>query len=231
MLPATRSIVLGFSAASLLGISTLGAAPSKAATCTFAQLLEGPTGSCPALTAGDKDLTSFTRNSGIRVLPIVATTGFQNSDTVTFTDIGAGVFDLRFDFLPNPIINRQDINANFTISITQPVFAFDTVSIERDPDGLLDGGALTSARATFSPGPVVTSSLIPAVFGPSSASFEGVVTSTSVNLQLLSLTPLNPINSVTLRITQKTPGPLPILGAGTAFAFSRRIRRRIKSPA
>ncbi|MFN9932605.1 MAG: hypothetical protein ACK55R_06570, partial [Cyanobacteriota bacterium] len=129
------------------------------------------------------------------------------------------------------IINRQDINANFTISITQPVFAFDTVSIERDPDGLLDGGALTSARATFSPGPVVTSSLIPAVFGPSSASFEGVVTSTSVNLQLLSLTPLNPINSVTLRITQKTPGPLPILGAGTAFAFSRRIRRRIKSPA
>lgn len=236
MLPANRSMVLGLSALGLLGITTLGAAPSKAATCTFAQLLEGPTGSCPVLTAGDKDLTGFSRNNGnpviTPVIPVInPSTGFQNNDTVTFSQSG-NQFTLLFNFAPgNPVRNRENINADFTLSITQPVFAFDTVSIERDPDGLFDGGALTGAQATFSPGPVVTSSLIPGLFGPSSASFEGVVTSTSVNLSLLSLTGFNPIQSVSLTFTQKTPAPLPILGAGTAFAFSRRIRRRITSAA
>ncbi len=227
MLPGNRSMVLGLSAVGLLGITTLGAAPSKAATCTFAQLLEGPTGSCPVLTAGDKDLTGFNRNSGIRVLPFpFATNGFQNSDTVTFTDTGTGAFDLTFNFLPSPIINRQRINASFTLDITEPVFVFDTVSITRAPSALFTG-----ARATLTPGPVVTSSSIPAFFGPSSATFNTAVTSTSVNLELLSATPLSAIDSVTLRFTQKTPGPLAILGTGTAFALSRRIRRRVNQSA
>ncbi len=231
MFTLNRSMVLGLSAVSVLGITTLGAAPSKAATCTFGQLLGG---SCPVLTAGDKDLTGFSRNNGspvITFLPIInPTTGFQNTDTVTFTQSG-DLFTLFFDFTPgNPVRNRQDISADFTLSITQPVLAFDTVTINRIPSGF-PGGTLTGARATFSPGPVVTSSLIPGLFGPSSASFEGVVTSTSVNLSLLSLTSISPIQSVSLTFTQKAPGPLPILGASTAFAFSRRIRRRMKSPA
>jgi hypothetical protein len=28
--------------------------------------------------------------------------------------------------------------------------------------------------------------------------------------------------------TQPVPGPLPLLGAGTAFGFSRRLRRRVR---
>lgn len=230
MLLTHRSMALGLSSLSLLGITALGAAPSKAATCTFGQLVGGVCN----LNVGDKVLTNFTRNSGIRFFPIGATNGFQDADTVTLTNLGSGAYDLIFSFLPNPVRNRQNINANFTLSITDPQYAFDTVSISRLPVGL--AGLLTGAQATHAPGPTVTSSSIPALFGPSSGTFNGHVTSTSVNLSLLSLSLFSPINSVALSYTQKAkpkpvPGPLAILGAGTAFAFSRRIRRRVNKPA
>lgn len=45
---------------------------------------------------------------------------------------------------------------------------------------------------------------------------------------MIALDPGSTVSSWTNTISQ-TPGPLPILGAGAAFGFSRKLRRRIKS--
>ncbi|MEB3335489.1 MAG: hypothetical protein VKP70_10955, partial [Cyanobacteriota bacterium] len=39
---------------------------------------------------------------------------------------------------------------------------------------------------------------------------------------------LDGVNAITQTVSQ-VPGPLPILGAGAAFGFSRKLRARIKS--
>lgn len=57
-------------------------------------------------------------------------------------------------------------------------------------------------------------------------SSESLPTSDTTLVSTLSF-PSGSVTSITQTITQ-TPGPLSILGAGTAFGFSRKLRRRIK---
>jgi hypothetical protein len=225
-----RLLPAGLSGLGLLGAAALlgSATPSQAATCTYAQLA-----TC-TLTSGSQTISSFTSNNGTPVIPVTVVTpsaGFQANDTISFTDNGSA-WTMVWNFAPGtPIRNRQAINADFLVNITNPLKVFDTVSISRN------GTATTGADARFnlngpSPGPTIATSVLGPFVGPSTASFAAPVSSTTVSLRLFSLTSAltGNLNSVTLTFTQKqVPGPLPLLGASAAFAYSRRIRRRIKT--
>ena len=53
-------------------------------------------------------------------------------------------------------------------------------------------------------------------------SFTGELTVTGGEIQTVQS------DIITAANTTNVPGPLPVLGAGAAFSFSRRLRRRIK---
>lgn len=64
-------------------------------------------------------------------------------------------------------------------------------------------------------------------FIPSGFPTNDVTVSTAIDI--LSQTAPSSVGSINYTITQAVPGPLPILGAGAAFGFSRQLRRRVKA--
>jgi len=135
---------------------------------------------------------------------------------------------LDVDFEDN-ISNNSGI---FTYSLESSVGTFLLVQIDSDTDGI--GGTTSVTKEVFGaydPGTDTFSNLI------------GTETSTNGSTQIITLTNQN-LPKIYIRDTYSAsgstrldnitnsylvPGPLPLLGAGAAFGFSRKLRGRIKA--
>jgi hypothetical protein len=134
---------------------------------------------------------------------ITAGTGSYSYTTSTIAPPGAGWFDL--------IDIGVDVNGVGTYSVSVTKSIYDT-----SPTGTLLGSITftqTSAGSTKEP----EVNLLDNTYNQLYIVDSYVVSGTDVG-----------IDKVTNTFTQ-TPGPLPILGAGAAFGFSRKLRRRIKA--
>ena len=130
----------------------------------------------------------------------------------------------------------NDVNTDFTIAApTAGTVSFDwnystlDGSPSFDPFGYLLNGAFTKltddSGATTQSGSAFFSVLSGDVFGFRQNTIDSGFGRAS--------TTISNFNGPTAAVPASVPGPLPILGVGAAFAYSRRLRRRInlaKSP-
>lgn len=137
---------------------------------------------------------------------------------------------ILLDFTPNAQITSTKF-LSYDVAITDPDWVFSTA--EADSTVTLLGGT-TTAKFAFT-------GLIPASPGPTLTSTNGSKVATTavndatkinVNTSFVSTVPAQ-YDSISLTFDQRpksttVPGPLPLLGAGAAFAYSRKLRSRIK---
>lgn len=214
---------LGFGKISLTAgisvlLSSICATPSQAATCTFQQITSA--GGC-TLTDGTKSATNITA-SNFFVTPFIGR-GWNANDTVSLTKSGS-IWSFVFDFTPQGSVQAATILASLTLTNTDPGTVFDTISISRTGSTGI-GGLVAGSQAIFSDGPTISTANILGLTGPSSATFTDNVSSTDINFRFLALT--GTLNTTTVTLTERVPTPLPIMGAGIGFAWSRKLRRRI----
>jgi len=217
-------ILKSASAAALMGagLSVSLATPGQAAvSClvTGAQLF-APGYTC---TAGDKIYSNFSILSGGPSLEASGVTVSDNdpNHTISFTgSFAAGnspfSFSYQMDLLPAFIGIREFhlIKTGATTSAT----------------GTNAWTKTLSAVPVTSPGSVVSTEASPG--GESgTGSFSSGVTSAvfTSTLSVSSGEVTNFTDSLTQDRLDRTPGPLPILGAGAAFGFSRKLRRRVSA--
>jgi hypothetical protein len=129
---------------------------------------------------------------------------------------------------------------NYSVALYNPLPGQSFLSYNTDASGSSTGGSLTYSKSlsTIAPGPVS---------GPSTSSegsgggnlvlFAGGETGPVIFSSTLTRTG-GKIDNITDSLNQafdpstnEVPGPLPLLGAGAAFGFSRRLRSRIKQVA
>ena len=212
MTPLSKRI-LGFTTAGAAGLAIFLPGQANAAlNCTF-----GTLGSCSG-TIGKLTFSNFQ-----------ATGSYEAADTITINlSPITGVYVIGNVYNPGasmPLTGNGSLT--FNIAATSG-YAFATASANSDT---LDQGApaftFTSAL-TGLPTNLVSS-------GSSDAdTFNAGVTSTSATISWAQGNPTNEAYASSLRLTTNppsitVPGPLPILGAGAMFGFSRRLRRRVGS--
>ncbi|MFM9088637.1 MAG: hypothetical protein ACKOPT_10955 [Cyanobium sp.] len=148
-----------------------------------------------------------------------------------------------------PTISIDDIISGAVTSCSVGDKTFDFNGLDADLAGgsltiTSNGPLYTLAFGGFSPNPVTATIAftytVDVIVGPekiiSAGASTGTVTptlslpDTSAELTYSNFVNNSPLPSFTNTITQ-TPGPLPILGAGAAFGFSRKLRKRIKQSA
>lgn len=212
-------------AALLLSASTLiNAGESKAVTTCFLSNLSTCT-----LTVGDKvvnnivlmnytpdpfDRIKFTQSLGIWQL----STLFENGTQFLLTPRPKLTFDVTITD-PTKSFKRSELNADVNTTFGGTV-------------GLMNNYSnFTPGSASISPNPLVSMGGM-----PTAANFAGDPKKVSVATEWFT-TGSALINTITSSFTQtdiaipNVPAPLPLLGAGAAFGFSRRLRRRIKTSA
>ena len=203
-------------AVSLLSVRSASAAPLVPPLCWFGSAGGGATTQCTTGTQfelQDKLVTlgalTFGGKSG--------TLGFQYT-SIDPPGLAGDQFSLATDFNPDtngPYSGEFD----YTITITNPNYTFATAAL----DSVVSGGAGTTVIKKI-------------------AGFPDLVSTNGSNVLAV------PVSGTTLSVrniwavsagdvfdnfkdtyTQKTevPGPLPLLGAGAAFGFSRRLRSRV----
>lgn len=206
--------ILGFTTAGAAGLAIFMPGQANAAlNCTF-----GTLGSCSG-TVGKLTFSNFQ-----------ATGSYEAADTISINvSPTSGVYVIGNVYNPGasmPLTGSGSLT--FDIAATSG-YAFATASANSD---LLNQGTpdftFTSAL-TGLPTNLVTSGNND---GPHI--FNAGVTSTSATISWAQGNPTNEAYASSLRLTTNppsitVPGPLPILGAGAMFGFSRRLRRRVGS--
>jgi hypothetical protein len=218
-------------AASLLGAAILavGFSPGKAQTSqvTFEyQELGGDNNTTLEVTDPNLFTGTITYN-GTGIIGVPTGPGFQGVTGIEFGNPPAFSYSLPgfgtsqgsltsfspFFLLGTCPICKNDTSPGEQIQIVEPSSA---ASIQRQ-GSLIDGG-----------GVAIGGNIQAIRFG--STGSPGIITFSAFNLVEASNSISEGTGSITLSFIQDTtgvPGPLPILGASTAFAFSRRLRRRL----
>lgn len=217
---------------SALGATLLGAAPA------FAQASPSP---CPgSLTWADVTVSGFECSVGDKVYSNFRDlTGFtedqRNDLTLSPGNAGPTIHTLVWGFTQqNPTISNL-YSFKYTISIT-------------DPDQYIQEFSTSALASSFGSG-AFTKTLQALI--PAAGTATGVATSannqttTPVGNLSPAVTSYDFLTSITVneieiktyqdRVDQAripgVPGPLPLLGAGAAFGFSRKLRRRVQAAA
>jgi len=207
------------------GGSLVSAGAVRAAECPF----EGSTLTCPTLIPlGDKVFSDF-------VWEVIDPDGVEDifgDIEFKWDQLGAPGFaddiwtvDVDFNEGDGNVVGPASGTFSYLVSIIDPLGAgwrFNTVSHDSDwlngvslSTKLVDyeGGSVELTSANGNPdGPVAIGGKVIAVTDTWSVEADGVIDSFS--------------NTYTQ--TSEVPGPLPLLGAGAAFGFSRRPRSRIR---
>lgn len=169
---------------------------------------------------GDKVYSdfSFTPISG-EAIPTTAPWGFTFSGanhtlSASSLNYGTGKFNYSYKVaLYNPVAGQEFVNYRTQVGSSQVGTNTFTKSLETVVPGSITGPSNSSGgqgnTVGFSSGEV----------GP--IYFSSMVDVTAGKIDTLS-------DSLTQLKGDEVPGPLPILGAGAAFGFSRRLRKRIK---
>ena len=223
-----KAIRLGASAIVVTGtFALIGANPAQAACTGGASNLPGNT--FTSLLGGTYDIGNgfcFTLNSY---------SGFANTDALLPTSSGIGP---ATTISSSPAVSNWDVAGsprtfNYTISRFNSDKVIDryTAALISDVNTNFDSGTFTIATnagpnivsnlvnnsATIASYDIPSPSLTSATFTATLNVTQGVVNNFSGSTRWRDPAPPSPV-----------PGPLPLLGAGTAFGFSRKLRRRIK---
>jgi hypothetical protein len=207
----------------MAGALIFGANPAKAALCgsitTIGDLALEPGASC-TLTSGwtftynpttTLPLTTFFTFSG----SAASTTLSFQADPVNFTTAG----QLTYDFSLSAPVSRH--LTSYSSSITSSVSAADDGSW-----GITSAATGQQALGTYSSPNGVTSTKTYSNTTTLSDSFTGVFALKSGEFTQFTSSFTSALNPPP---PSGVPGPVPVLGAGAAFAFSRRLRRRISA--
>ena len=178
------------------------------------------------------DTNDYTQN------PLGGSLSFQWSDLSALPNYGDDLFSISLDFVPN-LIGPRTGNFEYTIATTAAGYSFRDASLDSNVDYDADlPGNTTVAKRIYDP---VSSTLIASL-----SSVDGFPNSPS-KVPLFDYTEIHVIDewsvvkgdtldnikngfrqNFTLTPPESTvPGPLPLLGAGAAFGFSRRLRSRL----
>jgi hypothetical protein len=225
------------SAAALLlasgAISFVGTAPAQAGVCTgngsstanFSLLLiiSDPSLTC---TVGDKTYSNFSY------------TGFVSSDlaqnVVNMSESGVGGLQHTIGMMNTSGWTSASNTFNYTITVSTPGPTLHQWAATGSSSILGSGftSTVTATNSAPSPNPNGAVNAFTTVGSPStftagtlSSAFTNTFNVTSQGFTSFD----NSVNQSAA--TSSVPGPLPILGAGAAFGFSRRLRSRIKAAA
>ena len=206
--------------AGLLGaaaLSTLGAGSAKAATdcadglCTWAQWTAAIS---DPLIIGDKVFTWLS----------TAVVGDLATGTTTVSAVqpnpGDYLFNLDKDF------TGVAFDFTYAATITTPGFVFNSVDLNSNANSFANPPSVLTATYTFTGGnsPIELKSTNGT---PDLEAVTGGPTTITVNNNYDGNGAIDAMEN-SFQQTTHVPGPLPLLGAGAAFGFSRRIRSRIK---
>jgi len=209
---------IAFAAIATSAISSafvLDAPKAVAASCSYAAFQ----GATCTLTVGDKKLDSISTFS--RYAP-------NALDTISLNQLTSDTYQFQYSFSGGA--NTAGGSFDYAISITDPNKTAGW-TFQNGLSNVTGGGLTPSYFTTVSSTALVSSatsrqsstgSVVSFNSGVNTATFtqSWTVTSGSVSSLGFTLDQLSPGESV--------PGPLPLLGAGTAFGFSRKLRKRIK---
>jgi hypothetical protein len=177
------------------------------------------------------DLAGKTITAGDKILSDISLTGFAPTadQTIDFSVVN-DAWVVSTNFAPDQMLtsNLSGANLSYKITITDPTKIFSLIQIQGD-DTTITGGS--SDQKVTSTGVTGTLDSIDGVnVGPQS--FSSNVNAINVS-SIFSTTGNASFNNISQKFTQKdvptsgVPGPLPLLGLGSAFGFSRRLRSRI----
>jgi len=214
-------------------LSFVGTAPAQAGVCTgngtsTASFSLSLINSDPALTCtvGDKTYSNFSY------------TGFVSSDplqnTVNMSESGVSGLQHTIGMMNTSGWTSASNTFNYTITVTTPGYLLDQWAATGSSSILGSGftSTVTATNSAPSPNPNGAVNAFTTVGSPSTFT-AGTLTSAftnTFNVTSQGFTSFD--NSVNQKFaTSSVPGPLPILGAGAAFGFSRRLRSRIKAAA
>ena len=207
-----RLLTRGLMAAALLGGAgaALSAGSAEAATGCEVQISWADWVGGQDLTCDDK---VFSFNS-------TATLGDLVSSTVSANQPLPGDYLFNLDF---PTFTTNSFDFTYVASITDPSRVFSAVDLDSDADPFANPASILTANFTGGTVPITLSST------NGSSSFDDVAGGPQI------LTVRNEYNGAgaidsfenSFKQTSTVPGPLPVLGAGVAFGFSRKLRRRI----
>jgi hypothetical protein len=159
---------------------------------------------------------------------------FSHLSTATIGDLASSLVSaqepITGDYifsLELPSFSTSPFDFTYLATITDPSRTFTSVDLDTDADGFPDPPSILTATFTGGTDPVVLTST------------NGSMDLESVSGHPTVLTVQNQYNGDgaiaalenSYQQGEKVPAPLPILGAGMAFGFSRKLRRRIKANA
>lgn len=208
------------------GGSILSAGAAKAVECSFV----GSTFSCPpSIILGDKQFSKFAWKviDGDGVPDIFGTVEFKwdQLGVAGFAD-DIWTVDVDFEEGGGNVIGPASGTFAYRIDILSPQgngWEFGTVQHDSDS---LNGSTLSTKIVTYDGGEVTLISQDGEPDGPVKIGGKYVLVEDTWELD----SNLDVLDSFSNTFTQEpVPGPLPLLGAGAAFGFSRRLRSRIKA--
>jgi hypothetical protein len=207
------ALVAGFASAASLGVAPAHAqftgcgASSTSAVASFSSLVSGGATSCQV---GDKIYSDFVFTIGTTdpnaniLLGNPLATPEQHTLVASANSWTNGTFNYKVSVAPSAApLQIKGIKFDTQSSLISPGYTWTAAAPEL-------GANVTLSQTTPSSGALMG--------GPSSV----------INISHTLTNTGDPLQGWTDSIVQ-TPGPLPILGAGAAFGFSRKLRRRIKA--
>ena len=213
-------------------LAFVGAAPAHAETCigdgsingTFLLSAITPTLTC---TVGDKIYSDFSYTGFATTVPA--------NNLVTISESGTGGLQHTIGMMNTTGWTSATSTFNYKVTIASGPNTFDMWAATGSSSiiGSMFDSTVTATSSTPNPNPNMVSGAFTTAMSPSTFT-NGTTTSDFTNTFNVSN---NAFTSFDNSIIQKAPptgsvpGPLPLLGAGAAFGFSRRIRSRIKAAA
>jgi hypothetical protein len=165
-----------------------------------------------------------------KLLTLLGSSGLLPEDTIAFVMQPGPTWELDLDFsLDRSASLSPTGNLDYKIIITDPTQFFNTATLSTPLSAAGDYAVNKKfyTDASFTSEITAWALSNPAPANPDATSIGGqeifVRDSWSIPIGSSAI-----IDSIQNNYTQHVPGPLPLLGAGAAFGFSRRIRSRIK---
>jgi hypothetical protein len=183
-----------------------------------------------ACTIGDKIYSNFSYSSVLNQYGPSFSSGIDPTDQFSFSTIGPGglIHNLNVQSLNSFINSKVTLTYDVTVVGSSNVLNTYSGNITGDNATLwaMSLAATNAASPSLTQGPPVYPGLNQSATTPT-LSFNPNVTSTTFTSTLLADPNGAGVTQFSNRLTQAVPGPLPILGAGAAFGFSRKLRRRV----
>jgi len=153
--------------------------------------------------------------------------GYTGSGTISISEyLGIWTVQTLFNPATTGVVNGT---LKYNVAITDPVATFDQVAVNvNGSSGITAGNPGVSSTISGANNDLPFSA--DAVSPPSVETFVSGTKTIAVS-QKFTASGGRRLSAFTTDFTQQVPAPLPLLGAGAAFGFSRRLRSRIKTSA